>query len=487
MVSQARNFFLIILIASFLVRITRLDFPLSYIFFWGDGTRDFLVANHILKYHEFPLVGPFNLLNEAGIYNSPIYFYVLSLFLIPFNNILTLSLVNILLQLGVIVLIYLIAKKVFDYPTAIIAVLLFSFNPEVIKQADFVWQPLLMLPFALLALYLKLKSRDFISLVILSFAVALHNSAICWIPLFFLSQKKSKQYYFRAFTVIFFSFLTFYSPLIIFYLINGFPSLSFNTSTFANSLGVYFSNLTLNIQELLRTFYLSNIMILFLVGGFFIALKKGLGKSRSLIFILLLFISPIIFASFLNKIRLHYLILSLGLLPILVGYITGIFKPFLKILVVLLLIVVFSGNFAYFKEAKNPLDNQKKIDKITSSVVDELNKVKEANRFSDFDFFQVTSFSDSEVIIPYPVLDTFLLVPLEKRLGRKLVQISDTNPYNHFQINKKEYLLVSCFKFIKDGHNCSDYFKSNFQDYNILKMIYNDLPISIYLAKHEQT
>lgn len=480
--------FLIILLFSLLVRIPRFDFPLSYTFFWGDGTRDFLIANHILKYHEIPLVGPFNLLNEAGIQNSPIYFYLLSLFLIPFNNILTLSLVNIFFQLTVIVLIYKITKKIFDYPTALIAILLFSFNPEVVKQADFVWQPYLMLPFALLALYLKFKSRNFISLIILCFAGVLHNSAFCWLPLFFLSQKKPAKYYIGGFTVICLTLLILYLPLIIFYLQNSFPSFTLNMPALASSLTTYFSNLSLNLSELLRAFYLNNILALFLLVGFFITLRKDSNKGRQLLFILLLFITPIIFASFFNKIRLHYIILSFVLLPILVAKITATFKPVLRFIIILLLLIIISGNFAYFKDIKKPLGNQDKINYLTSQIVSELNDVKQKKGFSDYSFFQVTSYSKSQKILPYPVLDTVLLVSLEDRLSKKLTAVSDQSPYNHIQINRQDYILVSCFGFASDEEDCLKQFKINFPAYNISKMIYNDnQSISIHLAKHEQT
>lgn len=472
--------FLIILLASCLLRLQRFDFPASYTFAWGDGTRDFLVGSHILKYHEFPLVGPFNLLNDAGIYNSPIYFYILSLFLIPLNNILTLSLINIFLQLGVIVLIYKITKKIFDYPTALIATLLFSFNPEVIKQADFVWQPYLALPFALLGLYFN-ASRPYISLSLILFAVSLHNSIFPWVPLFLFRQRSIKALF------ITFSSLLLYLPVLFFYQKNGFPNPFQDFPIIVNSLTNYFSNLGLNVQQLLNAFYLNNILAFFLLIGFFITLKQDSNSRKSFIFFLLLFISPIIFASFFNKMRLHYLILSVASLPIIVARITGIFRPFLRIIIVLLLILIFSGYLSYFRiEAKNPLDNQKKVDQMTLTVLEELSRIKKTEGFSNLDFFQVASFAVSEVAIPYPVLDTFLIVPLEERLRVKLAQISDQSPYNHFQINRKEYLLVSCFELVKKSKDCLGVFKYNFPDYNILKMIYNDESVNIYLAKHEQ-
>src|SRR3989338_10926533 len=111
--------FLFILLLAFILRLQRFDFPLSYVFAWGDGTRDYLVADHIIRYQELPLLGPYNLLYEQGMRNSPLYFYFLALLLMPFNHILTLTAVNIVLQMGVIVLVYFITKRIFDESSAL--------------------------------------------------------------------------------------------------------------------------------------------------------------------------------------------------------------------------------------------------------------------------------------------------------------------------------------------------------------------------------
>ncbi len=470
--------FLIILLVSFLVRISRFDFPASYTFAWGDGTRDFLVASHILKYHELPLNGPYNLLYDVGVHNSPIYFYIISLPLALFNNILTLSLVNIFIQLGVIILIYLIAKLKLNYTAAIAAVLLFSFNPEVIKQADFVWQPYLMLPLALLALYLKLKGRHLLGLAILCLASLIHSSAYPWVPLFFFLPKNNARYYIYGAGLI-----------LVFLLLNGFAGLHLNLPIQPNFPTDYFSNFNANVVELLKAFYLNNILAIFLAAGFLVTLKKSQDK-RLLVFLFLLFIFPIILASSFNKIRLHYLILSMPVLPILAAKTTEIFKGAMKWIIVIALLIVFSGGFQYFKEAKLPLENQKGINNLTLQVVGELSKIKQSGGFSDFDFFQVVSFTrvdpNTDKIIPYPVLDSFLLVGLEEKLNKKLASVSDKSPYNHIQINKKNYLLVSCFKTTEDDPLCLNYFKTTVRDFNILKRVYNNQSISIYLAKHVQ-
>lgn len=471
-----RVLLLIILVASLLIRIQRLDYPLSNTFEWGDGTRDYLVANHILKYQEFPQVGPYNLLYEVGVHNSPIYFYLISLFLIPFNNILTLSLVNIFIQLGVIILIYLITKNAFNHTTAITAALLFSFNPEVIKQADFVWQPYIMLPFALLALYLKLKFHNLLGLATLCFASLLHSSAYPWIPLFFLFPKKSANYYIFGFSLIFVTLL-----------LNGFLGVHWDLLMSHDSSLSYFSNLTLNTNEFLRAFYLNNILAVLLLIGFFITFKKTQNK-KLLIFIFLLFILPIILASFFNKIRLHYIILSMVAFPILVAKVTEVFKPVVRIIIVIALLVVFSGGFSYFNEVKAPLENQRGISNLTSQVIDELTKIKQTEGFSDFDFFQVVSMirtgSNTQKVIPYPVLDTFLLVGLEEKLNTKLATVSDVSPYNHVQNGKRDYLVLPCIKLRPDL--CLMRFYEENPRHNIVKLIYEGGDFLIFLAKAQK-
>src|SRR3989344_136565 len=150
--------FPIILLVSLLVRLYNLDFPLSYIFAWGDGTRDYFVANHIVLFHEYPLLGPFNLLYEAGIYNTPLYYYFLAFFLNIYNSVFTLGVVNVIFQIATIILIYLIARKLFDKKVAVLSAVIFSFSPEILAQSDYIWQPHLSQTFAYLSLFLDRKS-----------------------------------------------------------------------------------------------------------------------------------------------------------------------------------------------------------------------------------------------------------------------------------------------------------------------------------------
>lgn len=461
---------IIILFLSFLVRIPRLDYPLSFGFAWGDGTRDFLVANHIVKYREFPLVGPTNLLSDSGIKNSPVYFYLLALMLIPFNNILMLSLINILLQILVITLVYKVAKNLFDTKTALISALFYSFNWEVLHQSDFIWQPNLMLPFMLLStLFLtlgKLKRSGFF----LALAFAIHNSSFSWIgPILILSF----GHYLGVFAVFLLSTLLFYLPV-----------LKFNTY------GEYFSNLLSNGQQILTALDLNNsigvALLGILIALYFLKIKES--KFKLTFLLLILAILPIIFASFFNKIRIHYLILSIPPAVIFIARLIAMQKDqaLLRVLTLIFFIII-SSNFKFLTSIAYPLQNQIMINNISKVLKNELENIQKNNGYQDFSFFQIRSYALDRSVFDYPVLDTILIIPLENRLNQKLAKVSDDSFFNHVQKGKMDYILVACHQFSGEFNNedCLKEFSTQYPQHAILKNLYTGFPISVYLAKHE--
>lgn len=486
--------FLFFLLAAFILRAQRFDFPLSYVFAWGDGTRDYLVADHIIRYRELPLVGPYNLLYEQGMRNSPVYFYLLALFLIPFNHILTLSGVNIILQLGVIVLVYLITRRIFDESSALLAAAFFSFNPEIIKHADFIWQPYLMQPVALLALLLLLKRFVVLALVLLILAISIHISAFSWLPVFlmicFYFLKKQNRSRIVYLGIVFASIITLfalYFPPFIFYLNSRVHNL-FNLSLPVYSATGYLENLFLNIAQFSKYFYLDPLPIMiFLFSGILLVVlsKNNLREKKSFILLLLLFISSFAAAAFLNKVRIQYLIPSFVVLTILIAKIISQFHLPLKIALSLSFMIIFSGNLAFIRDAKLPLENQKIIDNITDAVFKKLAEVKIAEGFEEFNFFQVVSFAQDETTFEYPTLDTILLVPLEKKLQRKLTIVSDQSPYNHSQINDQKYLVVFCFRFYESLNrvSCEIHFKKSYPDYYLTSSFYSNDRMTVYLAR----
>lgn len=476
--------FFIVLILSLLVRLERLDFPLSDIFWWGDGTRDYLVASHILQYNEFPKLGPYNLLYESGIRNSPLYFYVLALFLIPFNHPVTLTFFNIIFQIAVLVLIYLIARKIFDREVALSAMALYSFSSGVIKQSDYIWQPYLMYPVALLGLYFFIRAyfeksfKFFIaSLVTSCIALALHMSAILWLMIFLFAGiyilKFKRSYIFGSFAAVFITLGLLYAPTIH---LQGFNKLP--TPLAVSGISQFFNNLTSNLAETLSMFNISFSFLLVFMALSFAAFIR----SKWFILTIFMFFAPIILAAFINKIRPNYLVLSLA--PFIIWtavLISTVRQKFGRIFIIAVLFIVFSGNLNFFRE-ENPLENLRYIEKITDQIAAEVKLIKN-------DSFQFQSFAFENGFFEYPVSDSMLLVPMEHKLKLKLTKLSDESSYNFIQTNRRDYIFVSCFIFNVRGtyRSCNEKFEAKNPDYKFLKAVYLDNNLEIYLFKKDYT
>lgn len=488
---------IIVLLIGFLIRIPRLDFPFSDIFIWGDGTRDYLVANHILKYQEYPLTGPFNLLFDTGVRNSPVYFYLFSLFILPSSNILIPSVVGIILQVLSLVLIFLVGKKLFNPFVGLLAALLYALNPEIIKWSDFIWQPTLMQPAALLSLYLLIKSYlennlkylNF-SLGLLILSVSIHYSAFPWVIaylilalLILIKDKKSVANFFKTFLIMTLCLAFLYAPVLIYYYTNGFfPKIS--SGLFLNSVGNYFLNFNSNLSQLASALYLNQILLILLPGIVLLIIKKRLNKS--LIFLMSLFILPIFFASCFNKIRLHYLIFSVTIFPIMAASIIDSFKLLdnrLKFILAGICLIIFSGNFYFLIDSKSPLQNYILVNKITQKIINQLEDIKSFENFKDYNFFQIYTMASGNEIFYYPVLDTVLIVPLEEKLNLKLAKVTDTS-YNHQQIGGQDYIIFACLKFGSDL--CVSGFENSYPSAKIINTIHEDDTISVYLAKKLQ-
>lgn len=497
--SMSKLLFAVILVTSLIVRVQRIDYPLSDTFSWGDGTRDYLVANHIIKFSEFPLIGPFNLLSDGGIKSSSLYYYLLALPLLLSSSILSLSVASIVLSLTTLILIYMVAKALFDAKTALIALVLISFNPELIRQ-DFVWQPYFMQSFVYLSLLLATpaffsnnKFLFLMSAVIFSFAIAMHHAALSFLPAFL-----GGAYYLKILPKTILTFIVcifiFYSPVIFFYLSSSPASYisSSLSSVFVPSIGSYLNNIYLNTKTLLNSLginLLLSLLLLIISFVFFTRAQESLKKK--LLLLIILFILPIICASLINKIRLHYLFLSFGVFIIfiskLVAYLIENSSQKLKIAGIFLFFILFMSstfNFNFLTESKSPLENLKKINHLSSEIENELKGIQKKEGFLDLSFFQVASYIQKDSIYHYPILDTLLLVPLEERLNRRLVQISDTSPYNHIQINSDHYIIVSCPKFaIKNQNQCLETFFKERPSYSLVKEISSDYHLEIYLTK----
>lgn len=484
------NFRLLVLaifLVSFILRINRLDYPLSGTFAWGDGTRDYLVASHIVRFGELPAIGPYNLLDDSGIKNSPVYFYLLALPLLIYDHPLTLGVVNICLQMMVLVLIFLITKTAFGKTPSAVAIILLAVNPHMISQSDYIWQPHLMLPITLMSLYFFLKayiSKNYIylifSLAAASLAFAIHHSAFPWLAVIlaasFLILKKNHQYlkFVGLIMLISATLIILYLPVIL--SSDGIKNLP------SQSLIGYLNNLSVNGVALAKLFYINKLTLIFLLAISTLSFRR----NPLIVLAVVLFLLPLLSASFFNKVRVHYLTTSTVMFVILIAALLDYLKPkAYQLLFLFLLVWIFSGHFQFIKDIKKPFENLKLIDEIVQKVVVSLDQIKKEENFTKYDFFQVKSYAKDEDTFDYPVLDTLLLVPLERRLKVRLAKVSNDSPFNHIQVNKKDYLVVSCFNPKQHRFSdCTEKFLKK-ENYYIIKPIYNSHDISLYLAKHK--
>ena len=131
----------ILLLIGFYIKISALAYPII-----TEAGRDYLISYHIYAYNEFIFAGPSSSAISDSLY-SPLLYYLLALFLMIEDSIFSFGLINIFFQTFTIIVIYLIAKNLFNSRTALIASTLFTFSFVALLQASHVWQPYMMQPF----------------------------------------------------------------------------------------------------------------------------------------------------------------------------------------------------------------------------------------------------------------------------------------------------------------------------------------------------
>ncbi len=144
--------FFILLLASFL-RLYRIS---EYMTFLGDEGRDLLEVRKILS-GNLVFLGPRS--SAADFYYGPIYFYLITPFLLLFNyDPVGPAIFIAILGIITVYLVYRIGKEFFGTLTGIIAASLYSVSPIVIAYSRSSWNPNPMPLVALLVLYLAYKA-----------------------------------------------------------------------------------------------------------------------------------------------------------------------------------------------------------------------------------------------------------------------------------------------------------------------------------------
>lgn len=472
-------FILFLLLTSFLMRVTTHTYPFGS----DDSNRDYLVAHHIVAYHEYPLTGPFVAVTKSR--NSPSYYYFLAAFMFIKDDPIFLRIINVILQVITIFIIFKLAERLFGRKTAMLTAVIFSFNNYSLIQSAFVWQPWVMQPFINLSYLLLVlayqKKRYYLTLLsafIFIFSCSIHMSAIAFGPVFFIllltiliSQKLKTKHYVALFGTIIFSLLLFFGPIFMAFMKN---SHIFTPAANSNLSGIYGSsqiviNLIKNIPYFVggSLFYISSISIWtillsitvcsLLVYYFYRAPKQEKKYSWPLLcsIILSLILLSIVNIKIINtKYGIHYFTPVYGLFIILLSramIFTFEKNNFLRVLGTLLLSIYFGFflTFIYKMSYQNKTDFSLKYlqDPAINAIKSDVVLIKNTNNYSDFNFFKIES-KGSDELLGWKYNSTVWAI-MERELNVKLVQIDDFNHDGFVQINNKKakYLFLICPEF----------------------------------------
>ncbi len=302
-------FIIAIFLAYFFLRIYQMDikYPFGY-----DQVDNAWAAKNILVNNQFPLVGMVAKAN-SGVYIGPAYYYLVSFFYWVFNlHPQASQVIALLTALFNFWVLFLIAKKLFNYQVAVIAVLIYAFNYKTLIFEGIQWPVQLLPAVSLIIFYLlyKVSLGEVKKLILLFFTIGiafnLHFTAIFFPIIVFLAlpflpkTRKTLKYILLSFGV----FIIWIIPNLLFSLTNA----SYGSNT-ASYFSTYFHG-----------FHLTR--MLQIIGDAFIQFDQFLVLDilkPFKIFLLPLFIFAYLFKSFTREKRIFsYLVVLWFMVPWLV-------------------------------------------------------------------------------------------------------------------------------------------------------------------------
>lgn len=284
---------IIVLLLGIFLRFYRLE---GFVTFLGDQGRDAIVVKRILTLEHFPAIGAPTSIGQ--VYLGPFYYYFIAPWLLFFNyQPLGLAFGVAFFSSLYLLINYFIVKELLNKKVALISTIFLSFSSVLIDFSRFSWNPNLLPLFTLLTVYFVIKSLQtnkwyFFALsgAFISFSIQLHYLALFLIPpvvILFMTTfiKKIKQSnngtmkQLKNYLLMFFSFLFFSMPLIIFDLRHNFLNSKLFLALFKSSETSFLTKF----NSLLDSFYYLNLYSL------------NIKLNKFFVYLLLLFLFIIIF------------------------------------------------------------------------------------------------------------------------------------------------------------------------------------------------
>lgn len=531
--------FCILLLIGLYLRLSNLHYPINN----PEASRDYLVANHIITHHEYPLMGPWNGV-FGPIKNSPLYYYILAGFLLVKNNIMFLGIMNVFLQLATGGIIYVLARKMFNGVTGLLAAGFFLFSRLNLVQSSEMWQPYLMQPFVnasfLLMFFSHAREKPFLLLAAVFtffFAAAIHNSVFSLAPIFltlaFLiarAQPDPIRTYRNTAMISCISLLVWWTP-VAFSLAHtktwstilqsstgvSVTHLSHVAHNIMNNIGLIFFHIRYG--EGLAPYAAIGFVVTatFLFAGY--CLRESRAKSISLLVLIFMMLQTIVLASFIDKpLQPHYFTPLFGIFFVIIAEQIRWFSSrnfpcaSIGIATVFFLLYNFSGGFNFIRfgiimhppsytassaasllsgilpiaVVAYPEDGHtaRQIESaygVRDAILYETYNIQKRERLAPTVFSRMIVYKDLGV--PKLVTDAPFWVMLENKTHMKLTRVDDLAGNSYEQSADPRYAFLVCEYTSGTDGGCIDTFNEEQRGYLLMNNIYHSFPFSVYLAK----
>ncbi len=448
----------------------------------ADTWRDYLIAEHIIKYQEFPALGPYNTI-LGGRFFSPIYHYVLAVFVWMWSDIGSLYLVNVVCQILSLILIYLITLEIYNKLAAFFAVILVVWAHFFLEIIAAYYHPWLTIPLTLLGFLLFIKATKknrsdllLASAIVITCSAVLHNSGFLYLPLilsyiYFKKRSVLKKSLLWIGLIVFVAYLP---PLLYFI---GHHSLKINLNL-PKTLGTFFEWLSALVTSP-WTFlsFISGTIPLFLKALLLVLLGfcvKGrliydkVLKNRLLLLTLFL-LQPVMISSVLGVLRydtyFRYTTAGYFLIAVLFSVLISQsrFKNYAKAGLFILAIYFFSQGRTITNAIKEVNNVVIKNDPISEVIYEYAGK----------NDFQLITYQDRE---RYNLNEAMIWANIEDRSGRKYVSLDNSDPEGFRAVNDDTKLIfLVCM-----GGDCIEEEKNTFSDFNKTEKIFSDNQNFVY-------
>ncbi len=514
----------LLLLLSIVIRANRLDI----VFDPEDTHLDYLAGHQLVRYGEIPLSGSGN----PVLIDSPLYYYIVSVFVALYDNLLFLSIANfVIIQPLFFIILYGLAATLFNRWAGVIAVTLAVTSFEYVAMGGYFFQTNVMQVFAnasflFLALAARKKQRKFqyVSVAMMAIAMAIHHSTLSLLPLFTVILALTIPHESRVNGLIrlgiFWALLliVFHIPILLLFAIE--PSVP------VRILGTISSGHVVSIAEFIQKFFL-NLMQFFyafslrwsegivqwnslfgvvLAGSLYRYMRYASQKDRySVGFIALFILQLVIFASFLRVGVWNFTFTSLaglyiiGVSAAIHHWWTGLwYHKAIGVGALFVCLYVFSNAFVFLKPPSEPRLNRWKITKqSTKAIGDAVQEIALLEKYQDFSFFQIQRvhhrpeggfFVDVYSQSGIQIIDDLLYWPaLQTSLGGRFVRMERDGSFPTI-LNGDTYVFVICDSTRAPFVGSEDCLKRYIADrpgYRFIRHIYAKDPITIELVRRD--